>query len=60
MDKELNISAQLKDNPFIKQISQNFIQGELKTPSFPDAAFKIRKAIEQDCGIDDLVKIINI
>jgi HD-like signal output (HDOD) protein len=60
MDKELKISPSLKDNPFIKQISQNFIQGELKTPSFPDAAFKIRKAIEQDCGIDDLVKIVNM
>jgi HD-like signal output (HDOD) protein len=60
VDKELKISPHLQDNPFIKKFSQNFTQGELKTPSFPDAAFKIRKAIEQDCEIDDLVKIVNM
>jgi HD-like signal output (HDOD) protein len=60
VDKVLNISPQLQDNSFIKKFSQNFTQGELKTPSFPDAAFKIRKAIEQDCDIDDLVKIVNM
>lgn len=60
MDKQLNISAHLQTNPFIEKFSQHFKQGELETPSFPDAAFKIRKAIEQDCGIDDLVKIVNM
>lgn len=59
-DKALKISPELQNNPFIKKFSQNFAQGELKTPSFPDAAFKIRKAIEQDCEIDDLVKIVNM
>lgn len=60
MDKELQVSPEHKDNPFIQKFSQHFIQGELKTPSFPDVALKIRKAIEQDCEIDDLVKIVNM
>jgi HD-like signal output (HDOD) protein len=60
VDKELKISPESQENPFIKKFTQNFTQGELKTPSFPDAAFKIRKAIEQDCEIDDLVKIVNM
>ncbi len=57
---QLNISEHLKNNSFIEKFSQHITQGELQTPSFPDAALKIRKAIEQDCGIDDLVKIINM
>ena len=60
IDKELKIASPLKDISFIKQFSQHFKQGELKTPSFPDAAFKIRKAIEQDCDLEDLVKIVNM
>jgi HD-like signal output (HDOD) protein len=60
MDKELKISEHLKDNPFIKQFSDHFNQGKLSIPSFPDAAFKIRKAIDQDCGIEGLVKIVNM
>ncbi|CAG7855886.1 hypothetical protein MCAMS1_00181 [biofilm metagenome] len=60
VDKTLIISPQLKDNPFIQKFALNFTHGELKTPSFPDAAFKIRKAIEQDCETEDLVKIVNM
>lgn len=58
--KELKISPSSQDNQFVKKFCQNFIQGEIETPIFPDAAFKIRKAIEQDCEIEDLVKIVNM
>jgi HD-like signal output (HDOD) protein len=60
MDNELNIPEHLKDNPFFSLFYQHFIQGELKTPSFPDVALKIRKAIQEDSEIADIVKIINL
>ena len=60
MDNETNISERLKENAFFQQFSQHYMNGELETPSFPDVALKIRKAIEQDCEIEDLVKIINM
>jgi HD-like signal output (HDOD) protein len=60
MDNELKISEHLKDNPFFKRFYQHFIQGELKIPSFPDVALKTRKAIQQDCEIADIVKIVNM
>jgi HD-like signal output (HDOD) protein len=60
MDNEFKISESLKENAFFQRFSKHFMQGELETPSFPDVALKIRKAIEQDCDIDDLVKIINM
>ena len=60
LNNELKISEHLKDNPFFNRFYQHFIQGELKTPSFPDVALKMRKAIQQDCEIADIVKIVNL
>ncbi|MDD4907406.1 MAG: HDOD domain-containing protein, partial [Methylobacter tundripaludum] len=60
MDNELKISEHLKDNPFFNRFYQHFIQGELKIPSFPDVALKTRKAIQEDCEIADIVKIVNL
>jgi HD-like signal output (HDOD) protein len=60
MDNELKISEHLKDNPFFDRFYRHFIQGELKIPCFPDVALKLRKAIQQDCEIADLVKIVNL
>ncbi|ESS73377.1 putative signal transduction protein [Methyloglobulus morosus KoM1] len=59
-DKELTISESLKANAFGSRFYEHYIHGELKTPSFPDVALKMRKAIQQDCEIADLVKIINM
>jgi HD-like signal output (HDOD) protein len=59
-DKELTISESLKANSFGSRFYEHYIHGELKTPSFPDVALKMRKAIQQDCEIADLVKIINM
>ncbi|TAN65349.1 MAG: HDOD domain-containing protein [Methylobacter sp.] len=60
LDNELKVSESLKDNPFFNRFYQHFMQGELKTPNFPDIAFKLRKAIQQDYGIADIVKIVNM
>jgi HD-like signal output (HDOD) protein len=56
----LVISEHLKDNPFFNRFYQHFIQGKLKTPSFPDVALNLRRAIQQDREISDVVKIINM
>ncbi len=60
MDNELKISDRLMDNSFFKFFYPHFIQGELKIPSFPDIALKLRKAIQQDGSIADIVKIVNM
>jgi c-di-GMP-related signal transduction protein len=60
LNNELKVSEQLRDNPFFNRFYQHFIQGELKIPSFPDIALKLRKAIQQDYEIADIVKIVNM
>jgi HD-like signal output (HDOD) protein len=60
VDKELIISENLKANPFGSRFYEHYVHGELKTPSFPDVALKMRRAIQQDCEMADLVKIINM
>lgn len=59
-DHNLNASEHLQSNPFFNRFHQHFIQDELKIPSFPDIALKLRKAIQQDCEITDIVKIVNM
>jgi HD-like signal output (HDOD) protein len=59
-DNELKISESLQDNPFFNHFYQHFTQGELKIPSFPDIALKLRIAIQQDCDVADIVKIVNL
>ncbi len=57
---ELVIPEHLKDNPFTNRFHNNFLKGELIIPSFPDIALKLRKAIQQDCEITDIVKVVNM
>jgi HD-like signal output (HDOD) protein len=59
-NNELITSKYLKDNPFFARFCEHFTQGELKTLHFPDIALKLREAIHKDCGIADIVKIINL
>jgi HD-like signal output (HDOD) protein len=56
----LQASEKLKDNPFFNHFYQHFLQGNLKTPNFPDIAIQLRKAIQQNCDIADIVKIVNM
>ncbi len=60
LNNELNIPEHLKNNPFFNRFYQHFIQGELQIPSFPDIALNLRKAIQQDYEVVDIVKIINL
>ncbi|TAK60748.1 HDOD domain-containing protein, partial [Methylobacter sp.] len=60
LNNDLNISEDLKNNPFFNRFYQRFTQGELKIPSFPDIALKLRKATQENYGIADIVKIVNM
>ncbi|MDO9271109.1 MAG: HDOD domain-containing protein [Methylobacter sp.] len=60
LHNELKAPENLKNNQFFNCFYQHFTQGELKIPNFPDIALKLRKAIQQDRGIADIVKIINL
>lgn len=60
LNNELKIPEHLKSNPFFNRFYQHFIQDELKIPNFPDIALKVRKAIQQDYEIADIVKIVNM
>ncbi|CAA9890880.1 Histidine kinase [Candidatus Methylobacter favarea] len=57
---ELNIPDYLNDNRLLQTFSQYYTSEELELPSLPDIAFKLRKAMQQDIGIADAVKIIQL
>jgi HD-like signal output (HDOD) protein len=58
-DNELK-TYHFKDNPFFNAFNQHFIRGELKIPSFPDVALKMRKAFQEDAEVADIAKIVNM
>lgn len=60
LHNELIISEHLKESPFFDRFYQHFLHGELKIPTFPDIALKLRKAIQQDYSMFDIVKIVNM
>ncbi len=60
LENDLKTTVQLKNNPFFNHFYRHFRQGELKIPTFPDIAIKLRKAIQQDRNISDIVKIVNM
>ena len=53
-------SEPLQTNPFFNHFYDYYQRDELKIPSFPDIALKLRRATQQDIGIADVVKIINL
>ncbi|MGR9014340.1 MAG: HDOD domain-containing protein [Gammaproteobacteria bacterium] len=60
LNDDLIISDQLRDNPFFIRFYQHFNQGELQIPNFPDIALKLRRAIQLDRKVTDIVKIVNL
>jgi HD-like signal output (HDOD) protein len=60
LDNKLKISDPLKDNLFFNRFYKNFSHGVQTFPSFPEIAFKLRTAIQNDCGIDEIVKIVHL
>ncbi len=60
LDNELKISDSLKDNLFFNRFYKNFSHGGQAFPKFPEIALKLRTAIQDDCGIDEIVKIVRL
>lgn len=58
-DNELK-TYHFKDNPFFNDFNRHFVRGELKIPSFPDVALKMRKAFQEDAEVVDIAKIVNM
>lgn len=57
---ELKVSTYIKNNLFFNRFYQHLLEGNLNTPNFPDIAFQLRKAIQQNLDLTDIVKIVNM
>ncbi|MDD5579977.1 MAG: HDOD domain-containing protein [Methylobacter sp.] len=57
---ELNIPDNLTENRLLQTFSQHYTSEELELPSLPDIALRLRKAMQQDIGIAEAVKIIQL
>lgn len=60
LENKLSIPEHLKDNSFYNHFYEHLLQGDLKTPNFPNVALKLQKAIQQDCGVEEISKIVNL
>ncbi|MGR9115443.1 MAG: HDOD domain-containing protein [Gammaproteobacteria bacterium] len=61
LENKWQASEQLQNNPFFNLLFEYYQREELKIPSFPEVALKLRRATQnQDIGIADVVKIINL
>lgn len=60
LESNLNIPEHLKDNSFFNRFYEHLIQGELKTPSFPNVALKLQRAVQKGCDIDEITQIVNL
>jgi HD-like signal output (HDOD) protein len=56
----LIIPEQLAGNRLLRSFAQYYINEELEIPSLPDIAVKLQHAMENDIGINDAVKIIQL
>lgn len=58
--EELVIPAKLRNNRLLQLFAQYFMEEKLEIPSLPNVAMRLRKAIQNDIGIADAVKIIQL
>lgn len=56
----LKIPNNLSNNRLLQAFSEHFHNDELEVPSLPSVAIKLRKAMQNEIGIDEAVKIIQI
>ncbi|MFA5983093.1 MAG: HDOD domain-containing protein [Methylococcaceae bacterium] len=57
---EIVIPEEYSDNRLLQAFTQHCQNEELEIPSLPDIAIKLRKAIQQDIGINEAVKMIQL
>ncbi len=59
LNNPLIASDSLQNNPFFLRFYEHFQKHDLKIPSFPDVALKLRRLAMQDIGIAEVVKIVS-
>ncbi|MFI3196071.1 MAG: HDOD domain-containing protein [Methylococcaceae bacterium] len=57
---QLVIPDELVDNPLLQSFADYYVTEKLEIPTLPDVAIKLRNAIQQDVGINDAAKIIQL
>jgi HD-like signal output (HDOD) protein len=57
---ELVVPSELSKNRLISSFIHHYNHEELNIPSLPDVAIKLRNAMQNDAGIADIVKIIQL
>ncbi len=57
---KLLIPDNLKDNRLLQTFAQQFMDDELEVPSLPSIAIQLRKAMQNEIGIEEAVKIIQL
>ncbi len=57
---QLAIPDELADNALLQSFAEYYSNEKLEIPSLPDVAIKLRNAIQQDVGISEAAKIIQM
>jgi len=55
-----DIPEELSSSRLLQNFAHHFFGGEIEVPSLPIVAIKLRKAMRQEIGIDEAVKIIQL
>lgn len=57
---DIELPSELSDSSFFSSFAQAYRDNKLSLPSLPDVALRLKKAMEQDIGINEAVDIIHI
>ena len=57
---DIELPEQIADNRFFISFSRAYRENKLSLPSLPNVALKLKEAMEQDLGINEVVKIIGV
>lgn len=57
---EVGLPKEMQNIPFAERFIQAYRKNELVLPSLPQVAIQLRKAMEQDIGIAEAIKIVEI
>lgn len=55
---DLKIPNNLRHNRLLLTFAEHFVDNDLEVPSLPNVAIQLRKAMQQQIGVDEAVKII--
>jgi HD-like signal output (HDOD) protein len=57
---DIELPEQIAGNRFFTSFSEAYKQNKLSLPSLPNVALRLKEAMEQDLGINEVVKIIEV